>query len=519
MLRTSGTDGYNSYLYGMGGLNSVTTVLCNNAACANEAVVVNLVKTAAAIFFAGGDQSTYYTWWKNTPLSAALQDAVSNRNVPIGGTSAGEMVLGELIYTALYNSATSPTALANPYNSDMTFGSSLVDLNPTKGVVMDSHFYERDRMGRLLAFMARLVQDGTTPVRVVGVGVDEETAIGVSANGDSTLFGNGYVYIMQGTIAPSVCRQNSPLTYNSISALRLDPLQATHKFNFVSRTGTGKSYSVSVVNGVITSDPYSVTPLERKQRKQQQQNQQQQPQIDVLIGASRVCIDVAGLVAFRVGVSCNGGASNDSPTVALATHMVGPRGPPANASLFHGDDGSIGLRAPFGSVSILPSTGVLTLWDVDGQVLTKQPLLQQQQLSTKLYFSTKKGGRVYGYGGGKDDAGVGGDPFAANSASAMVGNTVWVVPSFWTTDGYSALGVSSLPHSGPDKSLAKYPASWERHEGNSTLVWSFDGSSRADLYLMPASTATGGVAAITSLAGGYAKPPRYAFGPTHAQTL
>ena len=141
-----------------------------------------------------------------------------------------------------------------------------------------------------------------------------------------------------------------------------------------------------------------------------------------------------------------------------------------------------------------------------------------------LVLGGAAGGRMYGSGGGRSEAGVGGDPYAAAAATPVVGNTVWYVPTAWSTDGYAALGVASANHSAAD--LAHYPVSWKRQNSSTAgagagpeaeaeaeeVVWAFEGTA-AELYLMPAPTLKDGVAAIAALTGGMdSVPPRYAFG-------
>lgn len=55
VLRTTGSNGYNSYLYSSLGINvnSVETIVCNNASASNDAYVLQKINQAEAIWFAG----------------------------------------------------------------------------------------------------------------------------------------------------------------------------------------------------------------------------------------------------------------------------------------------------------------------------------------------------------------------------------------------------------------------------------------------------------------------------------
>ncbi len=159
VIRASGADGYNQYVYLMGGVDSVESLVIPSVEAANDPFVVERVRKAEALFIAGGDQSDYIEFWKGTALDGAIRDLV-RRNVPIGGTSAGLAVLGQFDFAALKGSVTSADALANPYNRRMTLDREFLTAAAMTGVITDSHFDERDRMGRLLAFLARLTNPG-----------------------------------------------------------------------------------------------------------------------------------------------------------------------------------------------------------------------------------------------------------------------------------------------------------------------------------------------------------------------
>lgn len=190
VIRTSGADGYNPYLYAMSGVDSVESLVIKTRAGAEDPEVNRIVAAADVLFIAGGDQSTYIKLWKGTALDRTLQTLATNK-VPVGGTSAGLAVLGQIDYTGENGSITSDQALANPYDRTLTLDNGFLNALPwTSGTITDSHLVTRDRMGRLIAFMGRMVQDFGVPVAAVrGIGLDEETALVVD-NGVGTVVGN-----------------------------------------------------------------------------------------------------------------------------------------------------------------------------------------------------------------------------------------------------------------------------------------------------------------------------------------
>ena len=220
VLRASGADGYNDYLYTeVGGVDSVETLLVTSTALANSAYVSFAITHAEGIFLAGGDQSKYLAAWKGTGVEAALTAAWA-RGAAIGGTSAGSHVLGEFIFGAMNGSVYSEEALMDPYNQYMTLDRNFLALPPLAGFITDTHFAERDRMGRLVGFLGRIITDGWAPA-AHGLGIDEATALVVDPKGQGTVLGSGAVYLLDATSAPAVCAPGKPLEYAGLALHKL----------------------------------------------------------------------------------------------------------------------------------------------------------------------------------------------------------------------------------------------------------------------------------------------------------
>ncbi|MGQ9617448.1 MAG: cyanophycinase [Candidatus Aminicenantia bacterium] len=249
VIRCTGTDAYNSYIYSLGTLDSVETLIISSRKDASKSFVVDKIRKAEALFIAGGDQYDYYRYWKDTPVEDAIH-YLRDRGVPIGGTSAGFAVLGEFLYTAENGTVYSSEALADPYNRYMTLGKDFLLLPYMSKVITDSHFVTRDRMGRLLAFMARIIKDGWSS-SVKGIGVDEETAVCVESDGAAIIKGDGYAYFLSASKLPEVCIPKTPLTFLNIPVYKVS---RTGTFNFATWSGSGGvSYAISAENGVLSS--------------------------------------------------------------------------------------------------------------------------------------------------------------------------------------------------------------------------------------------------------------------------
>ena len=159
VLRATGTDAYNPYVAGICKQNSVATLIIPTREAALDPAIAAIIEKAEALFIAGGDQANYIKNWQNTPVQAALNQRIAG-GVPIGGTSAGLAVLGQFAFSAINDSAFSPQTLADPFNPRVAIARDFLNIPLLRRTITDTHYVKRDRQGRLLGFMARIVRDG-----------------------------------------------------------------------------------------------------------------------------------------------------------------------------------------------------------------------------------------------------------------------------------------------------------------------------------------------------------------------
>lgn len=254
VIRTSGADGYNPYIAAMDGVDSVETFVIKNRTGANDRYVNERVASADLLFIAGGDQSTYISLWKGTTLDTTLR-GLRERKVPFGGTSAGLAVLGDVDYTGANGSVVSSQALANPYDRRVTLDTGFISgLQGLSGAIADSHFVSRDRMGRLVTFVSRMIKDGLAPLGSArGIGVDEATAVVVD-NGMATVLGSGRAYFVLPTLTPTTVESRKALV---VSNVRVEKLAAGggsfNLLNWSSGTLRLPAYWVSASGGTLAS--------------------------------------------------------------------------------------------------------------------------------------------------------------------------------------------------------------------------------------------------------------------------
>jgi cyanophycinase len=120
-----------------------------------------------------------------------------------------------------------------------------------RNILTDTHFAKRNRMGRSLTFLARLMSDGWSPAPRE-IAVDEKSAVLLEPNGKARIIGSGKgAYFLSVRRGPEVCRDNAPLTLRDITVYR-GP--SGSEFNLKEWKGKGgANYSLSVVAGQIHS--------------------------------------------------------------------------------------------------------------------------------------------------------------------------------------------------------------------------------------------------------------------------
>jgi cyanophycinase len=261
VIRSSGADGYNQYMFEMVPVNSVETIMIDSREKAGLSSVADKIRNAEALFIAGGDQWNYVNYWKNTATEDAINYLLNTKHATVGGTSAGLAVLGAAYYSAQNGTITSDQALGNPYHRAMTIGSNdFISAPNMQNTITDSHYAQRTRQGRHISFMARLMKDfsGYTST-VKGIGVDEETAVCIDQNGIGKVYGINNAYFLRNTnLGAETCLSKTPLTWNrsmqAVSVYRIAGSGTGNgSFNSTNWTFSGGTSFYYYVNGGVLS--------------------------------------------------------------------------------------------------------------------------------------------------------------------------------------------------------------------------------------------------------------------------
>ena len=253
VLRATGKDDYNPYLESQCRLHSVATLVIPSRAAALDPFVAARIREASGIFIAGGDQANYINCWTGTPVQAALNEAI-RRGVPLGGTSAGLAVLGEYVYSAQGDrpqdpDLDSPAALRDPFGPRVTLVQGFLRVPILDGIVTDTHFAKRDRMGRLLVFLARIghTLPPSPPPRIRGIGIEERGAFLLRPDGKGTVVGTGSAYFVTLQSAAEI-QPGKPLSIRRIEVRRVAP---GHSFAVGTWRGEARVYWLGVRGGVL----------------------------------------------------------------------------------------------------------------------------------------------------------------------------------------------------------------------------------------------------------------------------
>ncbi|MFL5578369.1 MAG: cyanophycinase [Gemmatimonadaceae bacterium] len=179
---------------------------------------------ATAVFFTGGDQLKLTSQLGDTPIYERVRE-IYLRGGTIAGTSAGASVVCETMLVS-GNGTESPKVRSS---LRMAPGFGLI-----QGVIIDQHFAERGRIGRLLAAVAQ------NP-RILGIGIDEDTAIVCEPDGRFRVLGSGAVCVADGAdVTYSNLAEEDPDRVLSVFGVRLFQLSMGDEFDLATRTATSR---------------------------------------------------------------------------------------------------------------------------------------------------------------------------------------------------------------------------------------------------------------------------------------
>lgn len=214
------TDAYTEVFtrLGAGGLDVVNPA---TRADAHDPASVAAIDAASGIFMSGGSQLRLSQLLPGTPVGDALHRA-HERGAVVGGTSAGASIMSDFMIS-MGDEGVTPRQRA----SQITAGLGLI-----RGVVVDQHFDQRARYGRLMSVIA------TSP-HLLGIGIDEDTAVIVEDLKRFTVQGRGAVFVVDCSRAVTDAPDAAPGAPVLVSGATVHTLPAGSTFDLVNRALTG----------------------------------------------------------------------------------------------------------------------------------------------------------------------------------------------------------------------------------------------------------------------------------------
>ncbi len=178
-----------------------------------------ILENAAGIFITGGDQYALTQVLDRTPCEQAIMQAYDRGSV-VAGTSAGATAMGRPMVVAGGGSGELRMGMVQISNGLAWAGENLI---------IDTHFGARGRFPRLTAAVAEHPE-------ALGVGIDENTCLLVSAGGHATVAGSGVVYFVDASGASvNSARDAHSGQAISVGSLRVDVLASGGEYNLATR--------------------------------------------------------------------------------------------------------------------------------------------------------------------------------------------------------------------------------------------------------------------------------------------
>jgi cyanophycinase len=179
---------------------------------------IELFDDVQVLFFAGGDQLKITSKFGGTPLCDRMRQLYQS-GATIAGTSSGASVMSEVMMAGGEDNSSSSSP-------QLAAGLALVP-----GLIIDQHFAERGRIARLFQAIAQ------NP-RLLGIGIDEDTAVILQGHREFTVLGNGAVYVIDGARLRYTNLTEENTSAPSIYGMVVHVLSAGDRFDLGSREPT-----------------------------------------------------------------------------------------------------------------------------------------------------------------------------------------------------------------------------------------------------------------------------------------
>ena len=218
------------------GAARVDPILAQDRPAANDDTLAALVDGATGVFLTGGNQLRLSSTIGGTRLSGAIEERY-HAGAVVAGTSAGASALSTHMIAFGASGLTPKQRMAQ-----ISAGLGLLP-----GVIIDQHFQQRNRLGRLLALVAQNPS-------LLGIGIDEDTAGVVTPDHVFEVIGRGSVTIVDGTAAETDAWEVSGHRPLMISNVVMHSLPAGYRFDLRRRVRIATPALRSLAAGEAASE-------------------------------------------------------------------------------------------------------------------------------------------------------------------------------------------------------------------------------------------------------------------------
>lgn len=175
------------------GCHNITILNITERSQCEEPNIVKAIEEANCVMFSGGDQSKIIDIIGGSPIHTIINNKMKGEYFVLAGTSAGAMCMSE----EMISGGSSTEALVKD-SVHMRNGMSFL-----KEVIIDTHFIQRGRFGRLTEAVAKFP-------KLLGLGLAEDTALIIRNANECEVIGSGMVIMFDG----------STLVHNNVAILK-----------------------------------------------------------------------------------------------------------------------------------------------------------------------------------------------------------------------------------------------------------------------------------------------------------
>lgn len=224
---------FEAYLSDLGAVQ-IQSFYIKSQATANDSAIYDSLLGFDVLFIRGDDPWTVYNGFKNTLVEQAIKDKYKEGGV-ICASNAAVGLLSDIAFNEQNGNLIPLDGLSDIQNDRVRLSEGF--LNAYEEFIFLPNFSKKNQLGNLTTFLAH--QWINKNQNLIGIGLDEETALCVDSTGLAMTYGNGSVTVLLNDVSGESFQssQGKPI----IDLLRYNQLLAGDSFHFISWEVKGKA--------------------------------------------------------------------------------------------------------------------------------------------------------------------------------------------------------------------------------------------------------------------------------------